>query len=57
MLEHGNDVWVVSDPRAASDPIDVLAEVMPRRWIDEPALTHLPFGYATLDAGSVTLDM
>jgi ATP-dependent exoDNAse (exonuclease V) alpha subunit len=51
----GVDVWVVIDPRAASDSIDVLADVIQRRWIDEPALTHLPFADASLDAGSVTL--
>ena len=38
----GNDVWVVTDPASPSDPVDVLADVMHRRWIDEPAIEHLP---------------
>lgn len=37
-----NDVWVVTDPGSPSDPVDVLAEAMHRRWIDEPAIDHLP---------------
>jgi conjugative relaxase-like TrwC/TraI family protein len=37
----GNDVWVVTDPDSPADAVDLLAEVMQRRWIDEPALDHL----------------
>jgi hypothetical protein len=33
--------WVVRDPGSLSEPVDVLAEVMHRRWIDEPAIQHL----------------
>ena len=36
----GNDVWVVADPTSPADAIDVLADVMQRRWIDEPAIEH-----------------
>ena len=45
----GNDVWVVTDPSSPSDPIDVLAEVMHRRWIDEPAIDLLPVAEMELD--------
>lgn len=38
----GNDVWVVTDPGAPGDPVDVLADVLQRRWVDEPAIEHLP---------------
>lgn len=38
----GNDVWVVADPSSPADPVDLLAEVMHHRWIDEPAIDHLP---------------
>jgi len=38
----GNDVWVVTDPSSPADPVDLLAEVMRQRWIDEPAIEHLP---------------
>jgi conjugative relaxase-like TrwC/TraI family protein len=38
----GNDVWVVTETGSQSDPVDVLADVMHRRWIDEPAIEHLP---------------
>jgi ATP-dependent exoDNAse (exonuclease V) alpha subunit len=34
----GNEVWVVTAPGLPSDPVDVLADVMHRRWIDEPAI-------------------
>jgi conjugative relaxase-like TrwC/TraI family protein len=38
----GNYVWVVVDPTSNTDAIDVLADAMQRRWVDEPALEHLP---------------
>jgi ATP-dependent exoDNAse (exonuclease V) alpha subunit len=38
----GNDVWVVVDPSSSTDAIDVLADAMHRRWIDEPAIGLLP---------------
>ena len=38
----GNDVWVVTDPSSPSDAVDLLAEVIHRRWIDEPAIDLLP---------------
>ena len=38
----GNDVWVVADAPGSVDPVESLAEVMHRRWIDEPALDHRP---------------
>jgi hypothetical protein len=34
----GNHVWVVTDPASPADAVDLLAEVMQRRWIDEPAI-------------------
>jgi hypothetical protein len=37
----GNDVWVVTDPTAPSDAVDVLTDAMQRRWIDEPAISRL----------------
>ena len=37
-----NDVWVVVDPGSPADAVDVLADVMQRRWVDEPAIEHLP---------------
>jgi conjugative relaxase-like TrwC/TraI family protein len=45
----GNDVWVVTDPTWPSDAVDVLAEVMQRRWIDEPAIERLPAAEIGLD--------
>ena len=30
---------------------------MTRRWIDEPALTHLPDGEADLDTSALTFDL
>jgi hypothetical protein len=45
----GNDVWVVTDPGSPSDPIDVLADVMHRRWIDEPAIDLMPVAEMELD--------
>lgn len=38
----GNDVWVVIDPSSPADAVDVLAEVVQCRWVDEPAIEHLP---------------
>lgn len=37
----GNDVWVVAEPASSADPVDVLADVMARRWVDEPAVSML----------------
>lgn len=37
-----NDVWVVTDRSAPGDAMDVLADVMRRRWVDELAIDHLP---------------
>jgi len=46
----GNDVWVVADPTSPADAIDVLADVMQRRWIDEPAIEHAdPAGIGSID--------
>lgn len=45
----GNDVWVVTEPGTTSDALDVLAEVMHRRWIDEPAIDLLPAVEVELD--------
>lgn len=45
----GNDVWVVTDPTSPSDAVDVLAEVMQRRWIDLPAIERLPAAEIGLD--------
>jgi ATP-dependent exoDNAse (exonuclease V) alpha subunit len=50
----GNDVWVVTD---SSGPADVLAHVMHRRWIDEPAIEHLPEGQPGLELAPVTVDL
>jgi conjugative relaxase-like TrwC/TraI family protein len=36
----GNDVWVVTDPNSPADRVEVLAEVMHRRWLDTPAIDH-----------------
>ena len=38
----GNDVWVVVDAGSPTDPMDVLADAMHRRWVDEPAIEQLP---------------
>jgi conjugative relaxase-like TrwC/TraI family protein len=35
-----NDVWVVTDPSSPAGPVDILAEVMQRRWVDTPAMDH-----------------
>lgn len=45
----GNDVWVVTDPGSLSEAMDVLAEAMPRRWIDEPAIEYRPVAEIDLD--------
>jgi len=45
----GNDVWVVTNPDSPADAIDVLAEVMERRWIDEPAIERLQDAEIGLD--------
>ncbi len=45
----GNDVWVVTNPDSPADAIDVLADVMERRWIDEPAIEHLQDAEIGLD--------
>lgn len=37
-----NDVWVVIDPISPNQAVDVLVNVMQRRWADEPAIDHLP---------------
>lgn len=37
----GNDVWVVTDPASPADAVDLLAEVMERRWSDEPAISSI----------------
>lgn len=47
---HGNEVWVVTDPTSPADALDVLADALHRRWVDEPAIDHLPPEHA-LDAG------
>lgn len=44
-----NDVWVVTDATSPSDAVDVLAEVMQRCWIDEPAIERLPAAEIGLD--------
>jgi len=36
-----NDVWVVLDPASPADAVDVLADVLQRRWVDEPAIDRL----------------
>lgn len=38
----GNDVWVVVDATLDVNAVDVLADAMQRRWLDEPTLAHLP---------------
>lgn len=38
---YGNDVWVVAEPGSRADPVDVLADVMKHRWVDEPAVSLL----------------
>lgn len=46
----GNDVWVVTeslDP--GGDGVDLLAEVMHRRWIDQSALDCLPAAAAAVE--------
>lgn len=53
----GNDAWVVTDPSSPSDPVDVLAEVMHRRWIDEPATAHLPHAGVAFEAETPTIDI
>lgn len=53
----GNDVWVVTDPRESTGPVDVLANVMQRRWIDEPALARLTHAGAALDTEALTFDI
>ncbi len=45
----GNDVWVVVDGTSPGDAVDVLAEVMQRRWVDEPAIDSLPAAEIGLD--------
>ena len=45
----GNDVWVVTGPSSPSDPVEVLAEAIHRRWIDEPAIDRLPDAEIGLD--------
>lgn len=45
----GNDVWVITEPASPSDPVDLLAEVMHQRWIDEPAIDHLPVAVIGLE--------
>jgi ATP-dependent exoDNAse (exonuclease V) alpha subunit len=37
-----NDVWVVVDPTSPGGAVDMLVDVMERRWVDEPAIEHLP---------------
>lgn len=37
-----NDVWVVLDPASPADAIDVLTDTLQRRWVDEPAIEHVP---------------
>lgn len=37
----GNDVWIVTGPDSPAEAVDLLAEVMQRRWIDEPAIEQL----------------
>lgn len=49
----GNDVWVVIDPSSPSDPVDVLAEAIHRRWIDEPAMDQLE----AIDVGGSGVDL
>ena len=46
---HGNEVWVAIEPGSPGDGVDVLAEVMQRRWIDEPAIDCLPAAAVELD--------
>lgn len=45
----GNEVWVVVDPTSPGDAVDVLADVMQRRWVDEPAIDSLPAAEIGLD--------
>lgn len=47
----GNDVWVVVDPTSNTDAIDVLADAMHRRRLDEPAIGLLPDLLAELSGG------
>lgn len=44
-----NDVWVVIDPTSAADALDVLTDVVQRRWVDEPAIKHLAPAEIELD--------
>lgn len=37
-----NEVWVVTDPSSPGDAVDVLSDVLHRRWVDEPAIDFLP---------------
>ena len=46
----GNQVWVVTDPTSPAEAIDVLADAIQRRWVDDPAIEHLPTE-PSLDAG------
>ncbi|MDP9070576.1 MAG: hypothetical protein M3N68_04710 [Actinomycetota bacterium] len=45
----GNDVWVVTESGSGGDGVDLLAEVVHRRWIDQPALDCLPAAAVELD--------
>jgi hypothetical protein len=44
-----NDVWVVIDPTSPADALDVLSDVLQRRWVDEPAIEHLAPAEIELD--------
>jgi hypothetical protein len=44
-----NDVWVVIDPTSPADAVDVLTDVLQRRWVDEPAIEHLAPAEIELD--------
>jgi len=46
-----NDVWVVTDPSSPGDAVDVLSDVLHRRWVDEPAIDYLPSEDAAIADG------
>ncbi|HEX7167072.1 MAG TPA: MobF family relaxase [Acidimicrobiales bacterium] len=51
-----NDVYVVVDPANPAEPVDVLADIMQQRWIDEPALAQLPEPAAIDHSGAAVDD-
>lgn len=46
---NANEVWVVTESGSPADGVDVLGDVMRRRWIDEPAIDCLPDAEVGLD--------